>query len=161
MKNIVIYYSLEWNTQLVSEKINDFFWWDIIKLIPDIEIKKDSFTKYLWWGKQVIMKEKPKLLNEKINIENYDLIFLWTPVWAFNFTPALRTFFDEHEIKNKKIILFCTHEWWQGRTLDNMEDYLNGNIILEKKDFNRKKLNTEDLFVEEVQNWLVRIKEKL
>lgn len=161
MKTVIIYYSLEWNTEFVAKQIQNKFDWNLFKLIPDTEIKKDSFTKYLWWWKQVVMKEKPKLLNEKINIENYDLIFLWTPVWAFDFTPALRTFFDEYLIKNKKIILFCTHEWWPGKTLNNMESCLDWNAILGKIDFNRKKLNTSELLIVEIDNWLKNIKEKL
>jgi menaquinone-dependent protoporphyrinogen IX oxidase len=61
-------------------------------------------------GKQVVMKETPKLKHFTINPNDYDLIIMGTPVRAFNYTPAFRTFFQDYKIENKKIALFCTHE---------------------------------------------------
>jgi menaquinone-dependent protoporphyrinogen IX oxidase len=66
--------------------------------------------KYLRGGKQVMMKETPELEPYQIDLKNHDIIYIGTPVWAFTFTPAIRSFLKHTHLKNKKIVLFCTHE---------------------------------------------------
>jgi len=41
------------------------------------------------------MKEKPELKAFDKDLDKYDLIFIGTPVWAFNYTPAIYTFFEK------------------------------------------------------------------
>lgn len=81
------------------------------------------------------MKETPKLKEYKIDPANYDLVALGTPVWAFNFTPPIRTFLKENKISGKKIILFCTHGGATGKTFANLSKSLSGNEILGEADF--------------------------
>ena len=71
----------------------------------------------------------------KINLADYELIVIGTPVWAFNFTPPIRTFLKENKIIGKKIILFCTHAGAMGKTLANLSVMLAGNEILGEIDF--------------------------
>jgi flavodoxin len=52
------------------------------------------------------MKEKPVLYSFDKNPNDYDLIFIGTPVWAFSYAPAFNSFFDKIKIINKKIALF-------------------------------------------------------
>jgi len=66
--------------------------------------------KYFRGGKQIMMKETPKLKPYHIELDTYETIYLGTPVWAFTYTPAIRSFLKQTHLHNKKIILFCTHE---------------------------------------------------
>ena len=134
-KSIVIFYSLEGNTQFIAEHIAKKTWADILQLQPQKDIKSTWFMKYMRWGKQVIMKATPKLQPRNIDIDAYDTIILWTPVRAFTYAPALRTFFSQQQFTNKKIFLFCCHEWSKGRTLENMEENVQGNTLVAKIDF--------------------------
>jgi len=42
-----------------------------------------------------------------INPEGYDLIFIGTPVWAWEPAPPLKTFFSTCNISNKKSLYFA------------------------------------------------------
>lgn len=135
MKALIIYYSLEGNVKLLSETIANEIGADILSLKLKQEIKAGSFMKYFWGGKQVVMKETPELESINLNIADYDLIILGTPVWASNYAPAIRSFLFNHEIINKKVALFCSHESGPGKTLINLQDALPNNIIIKTIDF--------------------------
>ncbi len=135
LKKLVIYYSLEGNTRFIAEKMAHGLGADILELKPEKELNSDSGMRYLWGGGQVIMKEIPKLKEYKINLADYRLIAIGTPIWAFNFTPPIRTFLRENKIVGKKIIFFCTHAGAKGKTFANLSAELVGNEILGEIDF--------------------------
>lgn len=136
MKKLVIYYSFEGNTKKVAELIAKYLKSDIIELkLLKNTLSKSSFMKYAWGGKQVLMKETPKIEDINIDFNDYDLIIIGTPVWAFSYAPALRTFFSKYKINNKQIGLFCTHEGGKGNTIDNMKQALLNNQFIAESDF--------------------------
>lgn len=136
MKILIIYYSLEGNTRFIAEAIAKEIHADLLELKVKNEINTKGFMKYIWGGKQVIQKEQPELVPININLDNYDLIFIGTPVWAFNFTPAIRTFLNSFTLKDKKIALFCTHEGFVGNSIKNMKKILEtSNDIIAENDF--------------------------
>ncbi len=135
MKSLVIYYSYEGNTKFIAEKIVKIKDADLLELKVEDEMTSKGFMKYVWGGRKVIFKHKPKLLGIDKNPQDYDELFIGTPVWAGNFTPAFRTFFSEIKIQGKKINLFCCHDGGKGKVLENMQDELSGNEIISKMDF--------------------------
>ncbi|WP_099187235.1 flavodoxin family protein [Tepidibacter mesophilus] len=143
MKKLVVYYSFEGNTKLLSQTIAQNLDAEILELKIKNEVKRKGFMKYLWGGKSVFMKDKPELEPIAINIDEYDVLIIGTPVWAGTFAPGLRTFFDKYNIQNKNIFLFCTHEGGQGKTLENMKSKLDMNNIVDCKDFVNVSKNIE------------------
>jgi len=103
--------------QTIASEINA----DLLELKPIKEIKARGLITFISGGKQVMMKEKPKLLPLSKNPDDYDLIFLGTPVWAWNFSPPLRSFFDQVKLQNKKVGFFCCYSGQIGKTLINMK----------------------------------------
>lgn len=149
-KTLIIFYSLEWFTRTIAQDIAHQTKGKLLELHPSKDICK-GFVKYFWGGKQVLMKETPKLKKYTINFEQYTTIYIGTPVWAFTYTPAIRSFLQQTPIQDKNIILFCTHEWRPKHTLQDMEDALPGNTIIAKKAFHRKLLeHNEPLRKQEV-----------
>jgi len=49
------------------------------------------------------MKVEPELERRNKNPEHYDVIIIGTPVWAFTYTPAIRTFFSQAKLEGKQI----------------------------------------------------------
>lgn len=144
MKSIVIYYSFEGNTKLIANIVTDAVGADLLRLQLANELKSKSFIKYFWGGKEVFMTKTPKLLPYYFDADAYDLIFIGTPVWAWNFAPALRTFMDTEKIKNKKIALFCCHGGGKGKIFQRLESALEGNEIIGAIDFRDPlRVNTE------------------
>jgi flavodoxin len=135
LKTLVIYYSFEGNTRFIAETIANSINADILELKPREEIKSKGFMKYVWGGRQVVRQKEPELFPFDKKPEDYDLIFIGTPIWAWTFTPALRTFLTSAKLQNKKIALFCCHDGQAGKTFEKMKVYLNGNTILGETDF--------------------------
>jgi flavodoxin len=131
---LVVYYSYEGNTRFIAEGIAKELGADIQELKPIKDIKSRGFSKYMWGGRQVVTKKRPELQPLERKPENYEVIFIGTPVWAFTFAPALRTFFSEHPLKAKKVALFMCHGGGPKEAMAKMESELQGNIIIGKLD---------------------------
>lgn len=133
-KEIIIYYSLTGNTRYIAEKIKEHKKADIIEIKPIDDIKKKGFLRYLKAGRQVIKKEKPKL-KEDIDLKGYDKIYIGTPVWAGSFVPAIRTFIESHDFKDKEIGLFCTYKGNESRTFKELKDIIRCKKIMFEQGF--------------------------
>lgn len=160
-KKLVIYYSFEGSTAMVGKTIAESVGADILELKPVDEIKTHGFMKFVWGGKQAVMKKKPELKPYDLDLSEYDLIFLGTPVWAGNMTPPMRSFLNNEEIKGKNIALFCCHQGGQGKTLRTMEEVLaKNNNVISGKDFVNPEKNKEEC-VNKVKKWAAEVVVKL
>lgn len=161
MKTLIIYYSLDWNTKFISETIAKEFDWEILELKTTKElINKNSFMKYLWWWKMVYMKEEPELESINVDFDKYDLIIIGTPVWAFNYTPPIATFFSNHKLIGKKIAIFCCHGWWMWKTLTNMREKLTWNNLISENNFIEPLRRDMEVNVLKLKQWITDIKSK-
>lgn len=130
MKSLIIYYSLDGNTKFVSDFIKKEFESDVLELKLSNKFKYKGFFKFFWGGRQVMMKKCPEIENFDINFDNYDVVFIGTPVWVGTFAPPLRTFFNKIKLLNKKIVLFCCYGGSEGKTFFGMKKMLMGNEII-------------------------------
>ena len=153
MKAVIIYYSLDGNVKLLSETIATQIGADIIPLKLKKEIKNDSFMKYFWGGKQVVMKEIPELEPIDLNLADYDLIILGTPVWAASYTPALRSFLEKFDLSGKKVALFCSHEGGAGLTITNLKNKLRSSEIISSTDFLAPLKKGKEATIEKALSW--------
>jgi len=153
MGSIIIFYSLEGNTRNIAKKLAESLSADILEIRPQKEIDHRKSTKYLFGGKQALMRTKPLLEPYTFNEARYDLIIFGTPVWALTYAPPLRTFLFSHTFKDKHIGLFCTHEGAPGRTITQLRAFFKENTIVFSKDFNISKKD----YGQEVDNWIQNI----
>jgi len=130
MKKIVVFYSLDGNTRFAAGVIAQEIGADILELKPEKDIPRKGFIKYLWGGRQVFMKEAPALLPFEKNPEDYDMLAIGTPVWAWRYAPAVESFLKKAHLKNKRIALFCCHGGSRGKTFEKMKERLSGNEIV-------------------------------
>lgn len=107
MSILVVFYSLEGNTEFVSAKIAETLNADTVRLVTKKRYPTQGFKKYLIGGKSVVFGEKPKLENSKINFEKYDTVIIATPIWAGSYAPAIKTLLNQYKLANKKIALFA------------------------------------------------------
>ncbi len=97
MKTLVVYYSLEGNTEYVAGLIKEKTGADLLKLVPRKAYHDKGFAKFFWGGKSAVMAEKPELKAYDVNLAEYDRIIFGFPVWASNYTPPLRTFIEDNK----------------------------------------------------------------
>lgn len=107
MKTIVVFFSLEGNSEYAANKILEYTGGDILELKTAKEYPKGNFGKYFLGGKSAIFGEKPKLVPYEFSKDKYDLIIIGTPVWAGTFAPPIRTFIKENDLSKKKIALYA------------------------------------------------------
>ena len=81
---------------------------DLIELIPVKAYPDKGAMQFIWGGSAVTFKKKPELEPYTFNASDYDLVIIGTPVWASNFTPPLRTFFENNDLTGKKIAVIAT-----------------------------------------------------
>lgn len=158
MKIAVIYYSLSGNTRFISTKIADILKADIFEIKETKRsVTKKGFLKYFCGGKQVVLKESPNIEDINIDLNNYDTIFIGTPVWVRTFTPAVKTFLSKYKIKDKKIYLFCSHNGAKGKTISNMKKTLMGNEVISEFEIT-KPLENKDKTIAKIEEWVEKIK---
>lgn len=156
-KPIIIFYSLTGNTKFIAQAIAEITSGEILELKLEKEFKSSHDLRTVFWGgKQVVTKEKPKLLPLTKNIADYNLIILGTPVWAFSVAPALRTFLSQNKLTNKKIALFCCHDGMPGKALANLKSELTGNEIIGDIAF-REPLGNQAENKKKLAEWLTNL----
>ncbi len=109
MKKLIVYYSLEGNTEYAANRIKDRTGADLLKLVPKKAYHDKGFAKFFWGGKSAVMAEKPELEAYEVNLSEYDQVIFGFPVWASNFTPPVRTFIEENKeaLKGKRFAAFA------------------------------------------------------
>ena len=107
MRSIIVYYSLEGNTDHVANIIKEKKGFDLLRLNVVKEYPKSGFKKFLWGGKSAVMAETPKLKPYEFNKDAYDQIIIGFPVWAGTFTPPIRSFIKDNDISDKHISAFA------------------------------------------------------
>ncbi len=135
MRILVVYYSFEGNTRFIAEAIASAIGADVLQLRRVKEIGTHGFMKFFLGGREVLMRKKPKLHPFDKDPADYDLLFIGTPVWSWNFAPPLRTFFKKVKLKGKKIALFCCCAGQKGRVFKKMKAELQGNEFVGEMDF--------------------------
>ncbi|MBN1494091.1 MAG: NAD(P)H-dependent oxidoreductase [Candidatus Omnitrophica bacterium] len=108
MKALVLYFSLTGNTKFISHIIRDAIGADEAR-IP--------------------------LQGEGVQFENYDVIFIGTPVWAFGVPRPLQRFLEKTTISQKRIAIFCSFSFIQGIVFSGLRGLLKGNTIVGQRAF--------------------------
>ena len=153
MKKLVVYYSLEGNTKFIAKSIAGAVGADILELKPKKDINPKGFLKYFHGGGQVMKKEEPELAPFGKSPQDYDVLFIGSPVWAWSYAPALATFFSSVDLKGKKIALFCCSGGGKGKTLEKMREKLTGNEIIGETDFITPIRHNKEQNGEKAKDW--------
>lgn len=108
MNAIIVYYSLEGNTEFAAREIAVQLEAATLKIEPVTPYPDSNGAKYFWGGKDVIFGIRPQLKPYQFKADDYDTIIIGTPVWAGGCTPPICTFLAQNNLKGKKIGLFAS-----------------------------------------------------
>ncbi len=109
MGKLLVFYSLEGNTEYIADRICEKIGCDKLKLIPKKAYKDKGFAKFLWGGKSAVMAETPELESYDVDLDKVDELIIGFPVWASTITPPIRTFLTDNKdaLKGKKIAVYA------------------------------------------------------
>jgi flavodoxin len=129
-KILVVFFSLRGGTAFIAKTIADTVGADLLELRLKKPLPNAMWLRFFIGGMQAVMKKMPELGPLEKNPADYDVIFLGTPIWAGNFTPALRTFLSTAKLTGKQIALFfcCGSSTGKGGT--ELQAAVTGNSVL-------------------------------
>jgi flavodoxin len=110
MKVAIIFYSFSGNTKRLAIYLQDKLkakniTTDLIDLRPKMEER--SFLRQC---KQAFFKKRVELIGAEYDLSQYDYLVFASPVWAFTFAPALRSYLDNvKSLKDKSAICLLTY----------------------------------------------------
>lgn len=140
MTDIVIYYSRTKNTKKVSEVIARKYNTEILEVSD--KRKRNGILGFIKGGYDSLFEKDTKIEYEKLDLNDYDTIFIGTPVWASKPTPAIVQFIKENEFSGTNCVTFATMMGSGGETTINV---LNNMIISQGG-------NVKDSFILAVKN---------
>jgi flavodoxin len=152
-KALVVYYSFEGNTRMIAEAVAAELGADIQELKPLKDIRSKGFGKYVWGGRQVLSGKEPELSPLEHRPDDYDAIFIGSPVWVYTFAPALRTFFKQCPLKGKRIGIFLCHGGGPKEAMARTEAMLAGNTIIGRIDFEEPLKNDPEAGKRKARSW--------
>ncbi|MEZ4357721.1 MAG: flavodoxin [Eubacteriales bacterium] len=159
MKTLVIFYSLEGNTRFISKIIAKELNADILELKTKKEYPSTGFKKYFWGGKSVVFKEKPVLINDKVDLGLYDNVIIGTPIWAGTYAAPYNTFLKEYNFFGKKIALFaCQGGGSTKKCFKMFKEALDGNQFIGEIDFMDPLTNDKDTNAKKAADWAKGLK---
>ena len=106
MRSLIIYYSRTGKTKFLAEKLGEELESDRVG-IKDLK-KRGGVFGFLRAVLEARLGRKTEVVPNTINLTEYGIIILATPVWAYSPTPAINTFLGACSLAGKKVILLVT-----------------------------------------------------
>ncbi|MCM1228135.1 MAG: hypothetical protein NC320_12075 [Clostridium sp.] len=143
----------EGNLQIMAQEISKEKGADIFHILMQEPFDPNYKTMLDGAIEQIQNGILPPLQSKVENIEQYDVVFLGTPVWSNEIPPAVRTFLTENDLSGKKIIPFGIHLGSRfGNMISQIEELCPNSDILDGFTVNASKSNDE--VKEEIYEWL-------
>lgn len=154
-KILIVHYSLQGHTKEIASNIKELTGGDIF----EIELEKPyslatAYTVGLVHAKKGVT---PTLKNHVTNIDDYDAIFIGSPIWWYTISPPILSFIEEYNLDNKTIIPFCTHAGNFGDYFEKFNNKCSTSKILKGNDFhNRGSKDKKELSIK-VEEWITEV----
>lgn len=132
MKKLVLYFTVDGNTEAVAEAIAKKVDADIARLVRVKRVRGFGFFNNLKLRMEVLRKKKPDIFPFKYDPRDYDLIYIGTPNWYNSYNPVYNTLFHVIKIYDRKIALFSTGETESTKAVDKLADKLHESVLLGK-----------------------------
>jgi flavodoxin len=118
MTDLVIYYSRTGNTKQVAQQIADEFDAQLLEVKDKQE--RGGLLGFIKSGYDSLRENETPIEYDKVDLTDYDTIFIGTPVWASKPTPAIIQFIKENEFSGTKCVSFATMMGSGGETTINV-----------------------------------------
>lgn len=151
MTDLVIYYSRTNKTKEVAQYIAE------AKNAKLLEVKdkknREGALQYVVSALSMIFNRSTTVTYDKVNLNDYDTIYIGSPVWTSGPTPAIIEFIDENDFTNKNVITFATFMSNNGKkTTEKMNELVKekGGNIIKSFYFSSTKDNMKELTLKEI-----------
>lgn len=159
MKTLVVFYSLDGNTEFMAGILANKLQADLVKLELEKPYAVEGFKKYFLLGMSSLFNSKPKLANENIDISRYDNIVIGTPVWAGSQSVPINSFIKQYKFSGKKVALFvCSGGPDVDKCFTKMKKALGENDFVGEIDFVEPVKNGKEVATSKAEQWAQSLK---
>lgn len=100
----IVYYSKNGNTKILAELLAQKYDGKIITL--EEKGKRNGLFGFIKSGFQAATRKQSRLIGTPWDcIAEFDKLYLCTPIWAGNITPAMNTFMANASLANKEVTI--------------------------------------------------------
>lgn len=161
MKTLIIYYSSGGSTKIMARTLSMHLKADIIE-IKDLKKRSGLANRFLS-SIDAFRESKTEISPAKLDLSDYDLIYIGTPTWANNAAPAIITLIDRCHWAGKDVILFTTTSNSDGEsTLDRLEEKIGmrGGRVIKSFYLQTKNKSPEDI-ITDTESLILRLDLKM
>ena len=97
------------NTQIIAEMIAEETGADLFSIEPVVPYP-DTYEELLEVSQQESLDNPPEIAQLVENMEQYDTVFIGSPVWWSDLPAIVAGFLQEYDFSGKTVIPFSTHE---------------------------------------------------
>jgi len=119
-KILLVYYSRTGNTRVVAEAISKKLGCDLEEITEPKN--RNGLMGYMSAGSDAQKAIITAINPTKQNVEDYDLVIVGTPIWAWNISAPIRSYLAANKDKFPKLAFYITLDGRSGETLRNMEN---------------------------------------
>ncbi len=106
-KILVLCFSRSGATELMARKMALDLGADLIKLkAPAYRLGYLGWVNAMW---DVYSRAKAKISPGRLNLAQYNLVLLGTPIWLYKLSPPLWTFVRGNDFRGRRVVLFHTY----------------------------------------------------
>ena len=149
-KTLIIYYSLTGKTKDIALQIQSLTNGTLYEIKPKEEIKQGP-SLYITSKKQISSGNYPEIINDFPNAEEYDTIFVGSPIWWYTAAPVVLEFLKEFDFQNKNVVPFSTQGSNYGTYFEDFKTKSKNANILKGESFN----NLDSSYDEQVKNKII------
>lgn len=151
-KVLVVYFSETGNTKKLAKIISDEVGGDFRK-IETVKSYPTGEELFDYTKKERDNDERPELKDLRINMDDYDIIFVGYPIWWYTLPMPIYAFFGKYDFSGKTIVPFNTHEGSKdGGTYSTIKDWEPNAKVLDGLAIRGGNMNGDQSNV--VRNWL-------
>ena len=146
MATLIIYYSQGGSTELVAKTLAENLNASLVR-IHDLK-NREGFKNKLLSSINAFRETKTDILPVKVDLSEYDTVYIGSPTWAGNPTPAIITIIDRCNFAGKDAVLFATMDSNRGDTnLARLEEKvkLRGARVIESFAISTKNKSPEEI----------------
>ena len=156
-KLLIVYYSWSCgNTERTAKALQSVAGGDLVRLDTAVPYT-GSYNDVVDQGQREVNRGFcPRIKPLAVNVQDYDVIVLGTPVWWYTFAPAVHTFLTQQDLSGKTVYPFATNGGWIGHTFADIEKSCKGAEVKEGMNirFDEDVLRTSEA---EINAWIQKI----
>lgn len=108
-KSLVAFFSWSGATRGLAQDIAKETGSDLFEVDPVPTYSRDYNVIMTESKDEVANKVHPEINDTNIDLDDYDVVFVGTPVWWGTMAPPIATFLSDHDWSGKIVMPFCTH----------------------------------------------------